>query len=153
MLMVLIYFVLLWLSHQLLIPVHIHQSCSTDTDVNQTQQHVTKHILCAYLLGCRYHHNIGIHLQKIHLIIAQHLHLLYWSNFTRAFTGLKSPTIQLCVEHMVQANGKENIKSSSYWPFFRVIPRWTGFPSQKVNDAGSVSIPWRHHGWRKLYSW
>ena len=52
---------------------------------------------------------------------------------------LKSPAPRLFVQQFVQADINGNLKTPHRRSFGR------GFPPQRASNAGSVSMPWRHH--------
>ena len=77
-----------------------------------------------------------------HKILRHRIILIHYSDVIWMLRRLKWPTTRLSVH--AEING--NVTAPHYWPFVRRTSGNQWLSSQKIRNAGCVSMAWRHHG-------
>ena len=88
---------------------------------------------------------------EVTLMVFSHVLLgcfTHYSHVTWASWCLKSPATRELFRYFVRANIKETSKFSIIGPLWRESTSDRGIPPQRVSNAESVSISWRHHDCR-----
>ena len=69
------------------------------------------------------------------------------SDVKKSSWRLKSRATRLCVQELVRANNKENVKALDFWLSVRGIhpPVTGGVPLQRASNVEIVTMPWRHY--------